>query len=253
MTPFWLACLSYLGLALPGATLGLLCPSMRQSLHAPLSALAFFLASGTVASVLSSAATGRTLSRLGAGWLVARGTEAVAPALLLEAAAPALWVLVAGAALFSLGFGAVDTALNAHAAVRFNARQVNWMHASYGLGATIGPLAVTALLVRGVSWRWTYAAFGALALALAAPLARLRHGWARGAAVPATEAPSLLPPARPPGRRHGTGSRSPWRGDAWRAASAWPAPGGTSARRRATPSRATAVLGRTDAPPFDRH
>ena len=38
-------------------------------------------------------------------------------------------------------------ALNAHAARHFGARDINWMHASYGLGATIGPLLVTALAV----------------------------------------------------------------------------------------------------------
>ena len=66
-------------------------------------------------------------------------------------------VMTVGTVLFGFGFGALDTVLNAHAARHFGARDINWMHASYGLGATIGPLLATALLAGGRSWRQTYA------------------------------------------------------------------------------------------------
>src|SRR5690348_3330208 len=85
--------------------------------------------------------------------------------------------MTAGTVLFGVGFGALDTALNAHAARHFGARDINWMHASYGLGATLGPLLVTALLNAGRSWRQTY---GVMALALAAlggVLVLARRGW----------------------------------------------------------------------------
>ena len=49
-----------------------------------------------------------------------------------------------GIVLFGIGFGTLDSALNVHAASNFGAVDINWMHASYGLGATIGPLVVTA-------------------------------------------------------------------------------------------------------------
>ena len=99
------------------------------------------------------------------GPLVAAGTMLIALALAVEALAPSLWVMSIGTMLFGLGFGAIDTALNAHAARHFGAREINWMHASYGLGATIGPLLVTALLSTGRSWRQAY---GIMALVLAA-------------------------------------------------------------------------------------
>ncbi len=177
MPPFFLACLAYVSVALPGSTLGLLWPSMRLSLDQPVGALGILLVFGVVASVVSSAATGHILSRISVGWLLALGTMLVSLALGLEAAAPELWVVAIGAVLFSLGFGAIDSALNAYAAHRFGARQVNWMHASYGLGATIGPLVVTALLANGFGWRLTFAAFS-LALAIVAVVfGSLRRRW----------------------------------------------------------------------------
>ena len=149
MPPFSLACLAYLSVALPGSVLGLLWPSMRLSFHQPVAALGVLLVFGVAASALSSAASGRLLSPFGMGRILAFGTFVAGVALALEALAPSLWVLAGGIVVFGLGFGAIDAALNAYAARHFGARQINWMHASYGLGATIGPLLVTALLGTG--------------------------------------------------------------------------------------------------------
>ena len=203
MTPFPLACLAYLGLALPGSTLGLLWPSMRVTLHAPLAALGLLLAAGTVASVVASAAAGRMLQRLPVGPLLGVGVAMVSAALVAEAAAPALWVLVARATLFSLGFGTVDAALNAHAAHRFGARQVNWMHASYGLGATVGPLVVTVMRTHGASWRGVEGVFAVVLAALALFFAYVRRAWGGTVDAAADE------PARRPPRPAGAAARTP--------------------------------------------
>ena len=189
MPALLLACVAYLSVALPGSTLGLLWPSIRLSLGQPVGALGILLIPGIAASVVSSAVTGRL--RLSAGPLVAVSTLLIALALAAEALAPSMWVMIVGTVLFGVGFGALDTALNAHAARHFGARDINWMHASYGLGAALGPLLVTALLSAGRSWRQTY---GVMALVLAAlggvlVLAR-RGGW-----IPAS-APAPHPAAR---------------------------------------------------------
>jgi len=207
VSPFLLACLAYLTVALPGSTLGLLWPSMRLSFHEPLGALGILLAFGVTASVASSAATGRVLSRIGVGPLLALGTLLTAVALAAEAFAPSLWVLTGGFVLFGLGFGCTDSALNAHAAHNFGARQINWMHASFGLGSVIGPLLVTAFLSNGVSWRWTY---GTMAIALAVlgwVFALVHRRWEAGPHPVATPLPD--PEANVPGAPARTGRRKP--------------------------------------------
>ncbi len=207
MSPFLLACLAYLTVALPSSTLGLLWPSMRLSFHEPLGALGILLAFGVTASVTSSAATWRILSRVGVGPLLAVGTVLTAAALTVEALAPSLWVLAGGFALFGLGFGSTDSALNAHAARHFGAREINWMHASFGLGAVIGPLLVTVLLTNGVGWRWTYGAM-AIALAVLASVFALVHQ--RWQAPPRELSAPVRDPAAPlPKRPTPTGHRRP--------------------------------------------
>jgi fucose permease len=165
---------------------------MRLSLHEPVGALGILLAFGVVASVVSSAASGRLLSGLRVGPLVALGTLLPALALALEALAPSLWVVAIGFVIFGLGFGATDSALNVHASRHFGARQINWMHASYGLGATIGPLLVTAILSAGLSWRWTYGGMGAALAVLGGVFALARGSW-----EPASPPPAPPPPPAP--------------------------------------------------------
>jgi fucose permease len=195
-----LACVAYLSVALPGSTLGLLWPSIRLSLGQPVGALGILLVPGVVASVVSSAVTGRL--RLSAGPLVAASTLLIGLALAAEALAPSMWVMIAGTVLFGVGFGALDTALNAHAARHFGARDINWMHASYGLGATLGPLLVTALLSAGRSWRQTYGVMALVLAALGGVLVLARRGWR----VPPPGPGPLRPPARTasPGAALGT-------------------------------------------------
>ena len=189
MSPFLLACLAYLTLALPGSTLGLIWPSMRFSFHEPVGALGILLVFGVAASVASSTVTGRVMSRVRVGQLLALGGALLALALRIEAMAPSLWIIAVGMMIFGFGFGLVDSVLNAYAANHFGARQVNWMHACFGLGATIGPLLVTALLSNGLGWRWTY---GSMALALVVVtfvFAITRQGW--------ETAPALMTAASP--------------------------------------------------------
>ena len=138
---------------------------MRLSFHEPVGALGVLLVFGITASVIASAVTGRILSWVRIGPYLALATMLSALALAAEALAPSVWVFTGGMVVFGLGFGALDSSLNAHAAGHFGARDINLMHASYGLGATIGPLLVTALLSDGLTWRWAY---GIIAIAQAA-------------------------------------------------------------------------------------
>ena len=194
MPALLLACLAYLSVALPGSTLGLLWPSMRLSLDQPVGALGILLVSGITASVIASALTGRL--RVPAGPLVAVATLLIALALAAESLAPSMWMMTVGTALFGLGFGALDTALNAHAARHFGARDINWMHASYGLGATLGPLLVTALLSAGRSWRQAYGVMALVLAALGGVLVLARRGWQAPADAPAPRPESPpVPPA----------------------------------------------------------
>lgn len=195
MPAFVLSCLAYLGVAVPSSTLGLLWPSIRHSFGVPVSALGALLVVSVIASAGSSAATGRILSRYATGPVVAAGTALIGLALAEETLAPSLWAFAGGVAVFGLGFGALDSALNAYAAARFGAREITWMHASYGLGATIGPVLVTALLASGFGWRDAYGILAAAQAAMVIVLIVSRRAWPALPRAAAGPSPSDTPEA----------------------------------------------------------
>jgi fucose permease len=106
---------------------------------------------------------------------------------------------------------AVDAALNAYAARHFGARQVNLMHAAYGIGAATSPSIVTAVIGMGRSWRWAYITV----MAIQALLAALFAGTSRRSSDASAE-PAALATAS-------TEDQSPGRPRWWRRA---PAVGG---------------------------
>jgi fucose permease len=194
---FRLTCLAYVGVSLPGSTLGLLWPSMHLSFQVPIGALGILLIFGVAATAVASAATGRILPLMGAGPLMVLATATMATALGAEALAPSAWVFGCGMVLFGLGFGVTDSTVNVHAAASFSARQINWMHASYGLGATAGPLLVTALLSGGLSWRWSYVIMAAVEAAIALVFMVTLRAWPPVVREPAASAADRKRPPLP--------------------------------------------------------
>ena len=79
--------------------------------------------------------------------------------------------------LAGLGGGAVDAGLNAYGATHFSPRILNWLHAFFGLGTTLGPMIATAVLAGGMSWHWSYGLVGAGQLLLALALFATRGRW----------------------------------------------------------------------------
>jgi fucose permease len=173
-----LAYLAFASIALPDGLLGVAWPSMRVSLGEPVSALGWLLPFGVVSSLLSSASTGFIVTRTGVGRLLAASTALSAVALVGYSLAPAFWMIIAATVLLAAGSGAIDSGLNTYAARHFNARYINWMHASYGLGATIGPLLVTATISAGLSWRWAYSSVAAVQAVIAVAFVRTSRAWA---------------------------------------------------------------------------
>ena len=159
-----LALVAFIGLGLPDGVLGVAWPSMRRSFRVPIESLGPLLAASMLGYLASSAASGTLVARLGVGRLLVTACLGMAGSAMTQALAPAWPVVVLAGLVGGLGAGAVDAGLNAFAAARFSPRFTSWLHASYGLGAALGPLMTSAVLAAGAPWR---AAYGVVALALA--------------------------------------------------------------------------------------
>lgn len=172
-----LAFLAFISLGLPDGLLGVAWPSIREGFGLPLDALGALLISGTAGYLTSSFLAGRILRYMGVGTLLALSTAAAATALLGYALTPVWPLMVALAFLAGLGGGAVDAGLNAYGAAHFSGRTLNWLHAFFGVGTTLGPLIVAGVLNAGLVWRWGYVIVGCAQLLLAATFALTRRRW----------------------------------------------------------------------------
>jgi fucose permease len=174
---FALALLAFVSLGLPDAVLGVAWPYVRRTFSVPLDGLGVLLFAALAGYVASSFFSGRATRRLGVGGVLVVSTLLVAAGAATTALAPRWGVAVAAAGLAGLGGGAIDAAVNAHAAGHFRPGQVAWLHASWGVGAALGPLLMTAVLAGGLSWRWGYGILAAAVAVLALAFARTRGLW----------------------------------------------------------------------------
>jgi fucose permease len=164
-------------LGLPDGVLGVAWPSIRHTFNLPVSQLGSLLVTSMTGYLLSSFFAGVAVARLGVGMLLVASSLLVVAGLTGYALAPQWWVMVAFALLVGLGGGAVDAGINAHAARRFSPRTVTLLHACYGVGATLGPLLMTAVITSGQSWRKGYAILAILLTAMGAAFMLTARLW----------------------------------------------------------------------------
>jgi fucose permease len=175
-----LAYVGFISLGLPDAVTGIAWPEIRQRFD--LTQGAFGLISLALGSgyFLSSFLAGQLTQRLGIGLLLTASSLFVALAMFGNAAAPSFIFILFCVTLWGLGSGAIDAGLNHYAASHFSARHVNWLHACYSLGATLGPLVMTATIVLAQSWRLGYVVVGSVVLTLTILFAATMRQWDDG-------------------------------------------------------------------------
>jgi fucose permease len=175
-----LAFLAFLGLGLPDGVLGVAWPSMRRSFELPMSDLGVLLAAAMIGYLTSSVASGVLVGRLGVGGLLAVSCAAAGASAFLQALAPIWSIVVLAGVVGGLGAGAIDAGLNVFAAARFSPRLTTWLHASYGLGAALGPLLTSAVFAAGGSWRLAYGIVGTTLAGMAVAFGCTGDRWALG-------------------------------------------------------------------------
>jgi fucose permease len=152
----------FIALGLSSGLLGVAWPSMRASFGLSLDAVGTLLVAATAGSLLSSFSSGPIVSRIGAGRLLLVASVLSGVGLLGYSLAPTWWILVLIGVLSGMGGGAMDAGMNTYFAANHSASLMNWLHACFGLGATLGPVVMTTVLNMGQSWRWGYVVAGVL-------------------------------------------------------------------------------------------
>jgi len=163
-----LAYVAFIALGLPDGLLGVAWPSIRASFSIPVDAIGLLLSAAVAGYLTSSFLSGPLVARLGVGNVLAASCAMTGVGLIGYTLVPAWWMMVLLGVLAGLGAGAIDAGLNTYVAAYFSEGLMQWLHASYGIGATLGPIIMTVTLTTLNSWRVGYSVVGGFQLVLAA-------------------------------------------------------------------------------------
>ncbi|WP_397569268.1 MFS transporter [Schlesneria sp. T3-172] len=171
------AYLGFISLGLPDTVAGVAWPSVRNSFSLPQDHFGLVFIALGCGYCTSSFLGGGLMSRWGVGTLLTGSSLLVCVAMFGFASAPVWSLFVACAVIWGLGSGGIDSALNSYASTYFSTRHVNWLHACYSVGATVGPLLMTAMIVNRGSWRTGYVLVAVVLLLMSCLFLATRQWW----------------------------------------------------------------------------
>ncbi len=187
-----LAYVAFIALGMPDGLLGVAWPSIRTSFAIPLDAVGLLLAASVAGYLASSVLSGPLIARFGVGNVLAASCALTGVGLLGYTLVPTWWMMVLLGVVAGLGGGAIDAGLNSYVAAHFGEGLMQWLHACYGIGVTLGPIIMTLALAVLSSWKVGYCVVGGFQLALAAGFALTVSMWNRTEAPAESEAPKRL-------------------------------------------------------------
>ena len=172
--------MAFISLGLPDGLLGAAWPSMVPELGTPVSFAGVIFIIISVGTVVSSLLSQRLNLRFGPGRVTAFSVAMTAAALFGFASCRSAWQLCLWALPYGLGAGSVDACLNNYVALHYASRHMSWLHCMWGIGASVGPYIMGAVLSAGRHWSAGYRSIGVLQLALTALLLLSLPLWKKG-------------------------------------------------------------------------
>jgi fucose permease len=174
----WIACLSFVTIGIQGAALNVAWLFMQESFDKSLEFIGVVLLANTVGGIVVSFFSGRILATISVGWMCLLATTAEILALLVIALTSTWSMFVAAILLMGLGRAAINVAINTFVAERYPISRMNWLHAIFGIGATLGPLLVTLVVTQlGRPWQEAYLLIAGLQLIMAVLFAITLPAW----------------------------------------------------------------------------
>ena len=189
---------AFIALGMPDGLLGVAWPSIRGDFSIPLDALGSLLFLAMAGYLTSSFLSGRLIALLGVGRVLAVSCALTGVALLGYTLVPSWWMMASLGVLAGLGAGAIDAGLNTYVAAHFGEGLMQWLHASYGIGITSGPLIMIAGLRTFQSWRPGYLTVSSVQLLLAACFMLTLPMWMQDDRPSQAEKPKRLTDYRTP-------------------------------------------------------
>lgn len=159
--------IAFISLGLPDGVLGIAWPFMREAMDQPLEASGLLVMALTLSAAVSGFFSSWLSRHLGIGRLLALSCLLTGSALFGYAHLPSFPLLIVCASVIGLAAGATDATVNGYVAKNFSDRVMQWLHASFGIGITLGPVIMTIVLAMNSPWQLGYQIHAVIQLLLA--------------------------------------------------------------------------------------
>ena len=147
--------LCFISMGLPDGVLGAAWPVMHRDFAMPLSAAGIPSMIGSFCTIISALCSDFLTKRLSVAAVITGSLFLTATGLFCVSRAQHFWVFCLMMVPLGLSGGSIDAALNNYVALHYKASIMSWLHASWGVGAFIGPL-ITAYFLEQGNWRNCY-------------------------------------------------------------------------------------------------
>lgn len=160
--------LAYVSLGLPDGLMGIAWPEIRTQFDLPMTAAGFMSIIGTICATVSSFSSGHILKRIGTGRMILFSSMLTGFAIFGFSISAVFPMMVLFSIPHGLGAGGVDSSLNHFVSKNLTSRHMNWLHAFWGIGASIGPVIMTYAILWTNRWNNGFLIVAIIQLSLAA-------------------------------------------------------------------------------------
>ena len=188
---------AYISLGLPDGIMGAAWPQVRAEFGVPLNANWPIYILGLAGGLISSLSAGALMRQISTGRILLFTTLLTGSSVAACGLAPQYFVLILLSFLLGLGNGAVDAALNHHAATHLSSRHMNWLHGFWGVGVSTGTLIVAGVNALGGSWRVACLSVATVQGLLALIFLTTQSSWAEPASGIQGSTTNIPVPERP--------------------------------------------------------
>lgn len=158
--------LGFISLGLPDQVLGVAWLDMRHFFNKPLDYAGVLVFTTTLFTILSSFCSGFFVKRFSVQTILIGSCVLTAFALLGYGFSSSWVYIILFSVILGSGAGTIDAVLNDYVAKNYSPKHMNWLHACWGIGATLGPAIMTFAIASTSNWRIGYFIIGSIQVCL---------------------------------------------------------------------------------------
>ena len=147
---------AFISLGLPDGLLGVAWPGIRFKFDLPIDALGVLLICSTTGYMIASFFSGLIMRYMGIGMLISISGAATAISLYVFSQTKIWLIFVLFSFVCGISAGGIDSVINTYVAKYHSTSMMQWLHASFGIGITAGPIIMTMGISITSKWQSGY-------------------------------------------------------------------------------------------------